>query len=340
MYKLIILAIFSMLLMQCGKEAQDEDIPKKDPKSICLEDQMMLWEDEKCIKKYKRGYLEPGEGFYLPFTKDLPFDEKRLYESLVRIKIEIDPNNDALSQKQKDSPERYGTGFFVSSDGYLFTAYHVIRHCLDSKARSSEHINVAADFFKCDISFQTYFVKNQKVTKSKIIKSFKIIYIPTYSDAMGGIDNFDEEEGSLADNSKIYDFALLKLDTGPYQHLKVNETHIEKLDTDISLYMTGFPVFVHRQSKFYPDAFYETYPRVTVGNFIKIQNNSILSNNDSSKGISGGPIVNDSLLLEGIVSSGQKPKNCTTISCKPPVSSSVNIREVIDFLHNKNITFN
>ena len=328
-----------MLLMQCGKEAQDEDIPKKDPKSICLEDQMMLWEDEKCIKKYKRGYLEPGEGFYLPFTKDLPFDEKRLYESLVRIKIEIDPNNDALSQKQKDSPERYGTGFFVSSDGYLFTAYHVIRHCLDSKARSSEHINVAADFFKCKISFQTYSAKNGAVKKATVVRNFKVIYLPSYKDAFKG--SFNEATKEM-DINEVNDVALLKLDSKS-SFLEISDTNVNHLSESTRLYSAGFPGVIIRESKHYPDSIFSDVPKVTIGKFIeKTGNGLIISNNDRTGGLSGGPLIGKESKIYGLFFAGERNKKepCKYKQCIASNSASKNIHEVVRFLNQAGIKFN
>lgn len=341
MKTLIILIIFTLFVVQCAKEDDTPDpLPEKDLKSECLEDQMMLWEDGKCIKKYKRGYLEPGEGFYPPFTKDLPFDEKRLYESLVRIKIEIDPSNDALTPKQKNEMERHGTGFFVSSNGYLFTAYHVIRHCLDKKARSSEHINVSPDFFKCSISFQTFTVNEKKVQESISIKNFKIIYLPSYNDALN--DKFNDEKGAIDnDSSAVKDFALLKLDYIG-QHLELNKDKISVSNDNLKVYGSGLPIFVYRQNKYYPDVFYSQSPRITMGLFSRKIGNTVETEMDITKGISGGPLVNNNLQVEGVLYSHSTRESmrkikgdCGFTECIYPNANAIDIREIIKIISSK-----
>lgn len=211
-----------------------------------------------------------------------------------------------------------GTGAFISDDGYILTAYHVVQACIiENKA-----INGKYDFkpLKC---------RGLKVYQSHFDPSSANI---TYQDVgeVSLVANSSYDETFPSPGHQELDFAILKVPVKPSHHLDLDATFA--LEPHTRLYTLGFPLLTHRaparlKSIGYDDA--NSTLRLSTGTFLHQDGKSnFISDIDVWRGNSGSPTINDNGRIVGVAIDCIGSKNDAAFTYNSCKTQHVTIKSV------------
>lgn len=207
--------------------------------------------------------------------------------------VRVDAFNDYDEYMDGDGYYTFGTGYFISYEGYLITAAHVVQY-IDYDAMYEYMYDMDESIFD---DFETYdeymeYYENLMMMFAKPYDHYVIRISNSFSEKP---EQIAEATLDFCDNE--YDFAILRLNNpeGSFYHrfLRASSDQVKDMSPGEELYILGFPYAAGDN------------PTLTKGIFSGFEDeyNIIKSDISASGGVSGGPVLNKDKKILGEVTS-------------------------------------